>query len=600
MIKTLKLCAGWVFLLTLLFYLPTAASTVQEADSAQFLALGNACLNHGWPLAHPPGYPLFTGISCGAAWIATLTGIPTASILSWISAIFAATAASVAFHILQSMQSIPGDIKNCGRDCTAFAALITVALVFFSVDVWRTATLQEPLGLAILTFITAMLLPAAAIIEKPSKSRWIWAITGLSFGLALANHHTTAIALPATLWLLCKKSQRQHALIFATAAMAGAVPVLRIFHEAFSPTPFTITTPGKPGLAFDWMRFLHPQAQETFLSQLSHAIRYLLRSDFGTFALAQHPASATMGAIPDAMRLFLTSLPENIGWIGVAIAALGAVSMARNWKENLHWFLTAGTAVFFVMLIRLPVNNSLVDIIRRQLAIALLAMIPFLFRGFSELFTLTTAKIEERSQKQFRKGIAGYLFAALALLSIANIGFNIPKVRRDLRNFPERHFKHALEILPPGSLAVAASDDHVFGFSYAQTVLGVRPDVRILNLLEWTSSQQKKRALTRTGIDAGGITGPALETLNRGEIIQALSQREPVWIIDPPRRPWPDFLNKAICASPWLVLDMRSNRLDPDIARSIRDSAASFAKPDPGQLWLALDHEIASQYRTCP
>ncbi|MEY4632110.1 MAG: hypothetical protein RIQ81_2230, partial [Pseudomonadota bacterium] len=47
----MKFCAGWMFLAAMMFFLPTAPFTVQEADSAQFLALGSECLRSGWPLA---------------------------------------------------------------------------------------------------------------------------------------------------------------------------------------------------------------------------------------------------------------------------------------------------------------------------------------------------------------------------------------------------------------------------------------------------------------------------------------------------------------------------------------------------------------------
>jgi hypothetical protein len=140
---------------------------------------------------------------------------------------------------------------------------------------------------------------------------------------------------------------------------------------------------------------------------------------------------------------------------------------------------------------------------------------------------------------------------------------------------------------------VAASDEEVFGLSYAQVALKVRPDVRVLNLLEWRDLPWRRQVLERVGINPSG-----LENLNRGELIGMIAAREPVWIIDPPMPPRPGYLANAPCIGPYTVLDLR---------RSAITSAKQENKPmppprddfHPESMWLGSDQSLAEKYLSC-
>ncbi len=558
-------CFGWVYLLAIVAYLPTAASTVQEADAGQFLSLGATCLNSGWPIAHPPGYPIQTAISCGAAWLSKLTpAVPAGLWLAWASAICAALAAGLAFSA----------ITRIGLASPA-QSLLTVAVVFLARDSWRVATTQEAHALGMLTLTGALLLPVLARHQGNHKlAKIMWALAGASFGLGFANHHTTAIALPGALWCLWQagRESRQEsgagkpkatglassAIFFAAGALAGALPVLVVVYRVLHPQDFAATAAAASVPAFDWV------------SAPSSPLRYLLRSDFGTFSLAPGKLADAKTAL-GGLRAFARDLPANTGWFWILATLHGAFMMSRRKNCAVPFASAAITAIVFLGLTRVDPDSEMIDIVRRFHPFVLITMMPFMAAGIADL-----------AQRVRHRALMGIMTA----LVVAQIFVTLPQARRDHHTFPEEHFKSALEMLPPGSLVVAASDQEIFGLSYAQVALGIRPDVRVLNLLEWGMPGKRDRVLARVGIDPASMIN-----LNRGELIGMIATREPVWIIDAPMPPRPAYLANSPCVGPFLVLDLRPK---PEIRANRPVRPQSGSRP-----WFATDQSLLEKYEAC-
>jgi hypothetical protein len=565
------LCFGWVYLAALAVYLPTAAHTVQEADAGQFLALGATCLKSGWPLAHPPGYPIETAISCGSAWLAKVAApIPAALWLAWASALFTALAAGLAYSALTRLKL-----------ASPFEAFVTVAVVFLSRDVWRVATTQEPLGLGVLTLTAAMFLPLLANqATDKSKSRWLWMLSGAAFGVGLANHHTTAIALPAALWGLWQAHRNQKAarpfFNFLIGAAIGALPVALIVIRSINPQEFTATSATGPVPAFEWVTAPSHGLPDLVLDPL----RYLLRTEFGTFSLAQSKASLN-SASDSALVLFFSDLPKNLGWFWIICAMHGAFALRRRAVLRIYFYFTLFTAMAFLLLNRFPADQNFIDIIRRFHPFVLITIMPFMAAGLADFMRLISQMAPASNQRMIK--IFGLLLSGLvagqALMTLAD-------ARRDLRTFPEQHFTGALNLLPPGALVVAASDEEIFGLSYAQVALGIRPDVRILNLLEWSNPAKRNHILARTGIDPNSLID-----LNRGELIGMLGTREALWIIDAPLPPRPEYLAAAPCLGPYLILDLRKN---PEIRHN-----QPVIPPQKSKPWFASDQSLLDKYTSC-
>lgn len=558
-------CFGWVYLLAIFAYLPTAASTVQEADAGQFLSLGATCLNSGWPIAHPPGYPVETAISCGAAWLSQLAPVVPASLwLAWASAICAALAAGLAFSAM----------TRIGLASPA-QSLLTVAVVFLARDSWRVATTQEAHALGMLTLTGALLLPVLARHQGNHKlAKIMWALAGASFGLGFANHHTTAIALPGALWCLwqagrearheegsgkpIRRGLTANAVFFAAGSLAGALPVLVVVYRTLYPQDFMATTAAAPVPAFDWV------------SASSSPLRYLLRADFGTFSLAPGKVADARTAL-GGLRAFARDLPANTGWFWIVATLHGAFMIRRRKSCAVPFAAAAVTAVVFLGLMRVDPDSETIDVVRRFHPFILITMMPLMAAGIADL-----------AQRVRHRVLTGIMTALVA----AQVFMTLPVARRDHHTFPEEHFKSALEMLPPGSLVVAASDQEIFGLSYAQVTLGIRPDVRVLNLLEWGAPEKRARVLARVGIDPASMI-----TLNRGELIGMIATREPAWIIDAPMPPRPAYLAKSPCVGPFLVLDLRAK---PEIRENRPVQPQTTSRP-----WFMTDQSLLEKYESC-
>lgn len=564
-------CFGWVYLLALVAYLPTAASTVQEADAGQFLTLGATCLRSGWPVAHPPGYPIETAFACGAAWLSNVVpAVPAALWLAWASAICVALAAGLAFSALTRLGL-----------ASPLQSVMTVAVVFLARDSWRVATTQEPHALGMLTLTGALLLPVLARHQgNTATAKWMWGLAGAAFGLGFANHHTTAIALPGTIWCLWRATKdarsesngRACAKFFGLGAVIGALPVLVVIYRVLHPQDFAATVAAGPVPAFEWITQSSDPA--------SNALRYLFRMDLGTFSLSPNRTAAGASGI-SGLELFARELPANIGWFWIVATLHGAFALARRKGCAIPFGVAAGLGIVFLSLIRVDADSELVDIVRRFHPFMLIAMLPFMTAGVAD-FT-------DRLRKW--QGYGAAFSAVVAVMVVAQIAVTLPAARRDQRVFPEQHFREALEMLPPGSLVVAASDQEIFGLSYAQVALRIRPDVRILNLLEWSAAgknsvEKRGHALARTGIDPASMMN-----LNRGELVGMLATREPVWIIDPPMPPRPAYLAKTPCVGPYLVLDLRNS---PEIRGNRPVSPPTESRP-----WFVSDQSLLDKYESC-
>ena len=561
--QTGGLCFGWVFLGALAVYLPTAANTVQEADAGQFLSLGAACLKSSWPVAHSPGYPIETAISCGAAWLAKVAPlIPSALWLAWASAIFTAFAAGLAHSALTRLKL-----------ASPIEALLAVAVVFLSRDVWRVATTQEPLALGILTLTAALFLPPLAIqATDQKKSRWLWLGSGAAFGLGFANHHTTAIALPGAMWCLWRAYRDQKTsrsfINFIFGALIGASPAALILFRTLNPQEFSGTFAAGPLPAFDW------------ITTTTNPFRYLLRMDFGIFSLSQSKAVAN--EINDsALFLFISDLPKNLGWIWIISAIQGIFTLRHHRNSATALYAAMLTAAIFLLLNRFGSSPNFIDIIRRFHPFVLLTILPFMAAGLSDIVRHLSS-LEFTLSLLFKR----FFVLALATLVVGQAMATLPEARRDYRTFPEQHFIRALNLPPPGSLVVVASDEEIFGLSYAQVALGIRPDIRILNLLEWGQPDKRPHVLARIGIDPNSMLH-----LNRGELIGILATHEALWILDAPIPPRPDYLAAAPCVGPYLILDLRKSR---ESHANLPLIPHKNSKP-----WFATDQGLLDKYTSC-
>lgn len=479
-------------------------------------------------------------------------------------------------------------------------AVTTVAIIFLSRDVWRAATTQEPFGLGLLTLVGAMFLPWQARLEPRTKNIsehdhnqtdkvsinriFLWCGAGFCLGLGFANHHTTAFALVSAVIALVMttiEDQRgsvarrtRYAGFFVVGFLVGALPVALVIQRILSPVELTTTRPGAPVPAFEWV------------TSSSDVIRYLLRADYGTFSLANNNPSDS-GAFPSALQLFWSDFYNgnfgSFGWLWVILTIMGALLLIRRRREMWPLMTCSIFGMVFLLLNHLPANPDFIDINRRFHPAILITLIPMLATAIE---TLTV-------------GIPSTRWILLTCAVVGGIQV-MPDGRRDLRNFPEQHFTRALNIPPSGSIIVAASNEEIFGLSYAQVSLGIRPDIRILNLLDWTNPEKKHGVLTRIGIDPEPFSD-----MNRGQLIEALAKKQSLWIIDSPVPPKPAYMENLPCHGPFEILDLTKSsgseqaQLRPGIPNSPEQADDSPNIRLNSSPWYASDQGLLDREENC-
>jgi Protein of unknown function (DUF2723) len=261
------LCAGAVFVATLLLYSWTLAPTVTLIDSGELIVVA-----HGLGVAHPPGFPLWTIL----AHLASLVPVGNVAVrINFASAVFAALASATLTLVVaelmitasyltapkrseksarRSKRTAPPAVREGKANDSAESRLLVLApaigaglLVGFSRTLWSYATMAEVYTLntlLICAIFFLMLRWRRGIIEDrgsigvpveggrssgadTAHDAFLYA-AALVFGLALGVHHVSvAFILPALAVLVYRAEGlrffRSRRLIYAALISIGAL-----------------------------------------------------------------------------------------------------------------------------------------------------------------------------------------------------------------------------------------------------------------------------------------------------------------------------------------------------------------------------------------
>lgn len=391
-------------------------------------------------VAHAPGYPLY---SLAARAFGTL--LPFGAWTHRCNA-FSALAAAAALALLADA------LRRWGFSRPA--RLGAVALLALS-PVWReAASVTEVFALhGLLACLLLWLLS-----WERAKEDGPAAALGLVFGLALANHQTMALALPA---LLLAGRPRPRALLAAALGTLGGVGLyayLPLRAAAFPP--------------LDWGHAVTPGA-------FWHV---LARRDYGSLALTvDGGGAATLGELA---RQSLRAL----AWLGPAAAALAAAG-ALAWPAGarlrrsaaLAWLLLAGPG--FLALGRPGFDAQTAGALER------FALLPLI--GAALLAAGALHALAERRER------AGW---AAAALGAALAAWPFPVSRRS--DYLAHDYGRALaSALPPGALLVMdGGDDTFYSLAALKWAHGLRPELELRD---------------RGGVVFPGLYGPDFRRLPR-------------------------------------------------------------------------------------
>ena len=208
-------------------------------------------------------------------------------------------------------------------------------------------------------------------------------------------------------------------------------------------------------------------------------------------------------------RQFLTSLPFCLSGIFLLFILVGLMSVAREatrnrlkmeiWLGLFLSFLLSG--LVFTAMFRMGANPLLRSVNERFYALPLMLLIPFLARGLQTL----------------RANLSAPLTAATLLLCL---GFHVmhewPFAERRSEVLYETYLRNLCQIAEKNALILASGDLNFFGLKYAQSVLGLRPDLDIVetDLLasRWYADEARRQIFryyrperqVAQGTDSGG------------------------------------------------------------------------------------------------
>jgi len=474
--------SGLPFVVYLYYLCPTIAG----GDTTELI---NCAAVLGIP--HAPGYPLFTMLGHAFTWI-PLHSVAWRVNLS--SAVFSALACLFVYLSL---------LRLTGR---VWAALAGAWGLGSSRLFWHYAEVAEvfPLNSLFVTLITYCLIrfnhSAGEAVRlsgmsrqhpvSPRARRFFWLLCLLS-GLALANHHTITLLLPASLlflWFSAPGLFREG----RTLAVGVSLVLVGLTPYIYCP----MAARAEPVL--NWG---NPVTLDSF-------VRLILRMDFGTFRLAEVTTSSSrLHQIP----VFFGSLYDQFTPLGIGLGVLGLFAMKRYRLVQAYlWLVFLFSGIFFPVFANYPTQEPLrLGVLHR------FYMMPAVI--FSFWIGLGVHQLLSYIEGKGRLHVFCQATAACLVAGLFTWEFN---ANLDETNFRDNYMAedlayNVLLCLPENALFFVQGDMVSMGVDYFQIVLGQRTDVVKLNqeelTFEWYYKQAKRRF---SDIVLRGVRYDGVSTLN--------------------------------------------------------------------------------------
>jgi hypothetical protein len=544
-----------------------------------------------WTLgvAHPPGYPTFTLLThlagrltasdpaLGMNALSAILGGLTVTVVALVAAGIARASTVAGAVRARPVEPLPAAGRSPATTLAAAAAglLLAVGPAF-----WLYSTGAEVFPLANL-LAAAVLGLMLAWQRDPSRFARLWA-AALVAGLAMTNQQTIVLFAPA-LFLLLGSGWRRLAASVRKAETGGllvkvfVVPVV-LFAVGLVPYLYLpLAASGDP--AVNWG---DPDTVGEFLAVVS-------RSAYGTFSFTVREAS---GSPLEHLALFGEYLWVSFTPVGLGLAVAGLVALARR-TAAAAWALGLAVVVagpVFVVFANPPLDDPITrGVLERfyllpSLPVAVLAGVgAAAIPGWIGAVRSLRARLGEAGEARARRGGLVAVAVAVGLVVIVGAAVRYPEVDRSGDRTAEQYARDLLEPLHPDALLLMRSDENYTAVVFAQTVLGVRPDVvaldvELLKLATYVSQQRRlhpeieipwpryteagdgsivplisanldDRPVYRIGAFREGL-GVAFDEvgfglvdrvlpLGTGEPGDALEGAEAYFDLEPPDRPWP-------------------------------------------------------------
>jgi hypothetical protein len=478
-------------LIPLAVYLPDLSPYVGRADTFEFQVVAPRL-----GIAHPSGYPLYILIGKlfsllpleSAAWRINLS-----------SAVFAALAAGMLFLALTERGAGIGDegsgerlspdrglqSTDSGSRIGVYVGLIAALALAFSPTLWSRAIEAEVYALN--AFMVALGLWLAVRRTAGALRAGLAAPAfGLLTGVAMASHITLGalLLLAAPLIFTVRPRPRFRALLYA----AGL---------------------GLAGLAiYLYIPIRWPAVNRGEMMTLAHFLSFVTNAESGG---ALHPLAFAQD--PSRWALVFRLLRMQVGWAGVALAAVGLPGLARR-----QWPLALGTALAFAAWVWFNLSFYVADPDYSAFLIpGHVVLIYWMGMGIRLGATLP---------RQAPAPLTSYvLLPLLALLPLSRLWITGPTLDTLSQGRADEAWgRYALHQPLATGAAILADSEKFPPLYYLQQVEGIRPDLELVTL--FSEAQYREALETRLragqhvymarylpGLDAFGVSsvGPLVE-----------------------------------------------------------------------------------------
>jgi hypothetical protein len=437
------------FLVALAVYVVTLAPGItwshEGSDSGELAA---AALVGGVP--HPPGYPTYMLL---AGLFARLPFAEPARGVNLFSALCAALA--VALTALSLGKMMPRSASSPTPSTAVLALCLAAALLLaFSPTFWSQAVIAEVYALNAL-FAAIMLYLALQIRDatEPRRLRRLLWMLALSLGLGLGNHLSLGLLAPALgLAIVWRNAPRR----LSAGVCCGAFGFFLLGLAIYLTLP--LRAAADPPINWGDARTL-----DRFWWLVSGQV---YRRYFFAFPLAH---------LPTRLAAWLTLLRQQFGLAGIGAGLVGVWSLFGE-QRRLGWFTLAVYLPCVIYAIGYDTADSYVYLIPSYMVFVL--WIGYgLWGGWREL-----ARWEPARRLLWVPVLLCLLLPALPLLA----HFPALNLSRDVQ--AGAYGRATLARLEPGALLLTDGDGPTFALWYTHFGLGLRPDVRVINVGLWDFS----------------------------------------------------------------------------------------------------------------
>jgi Flp pilus assembly protein TadD len=430
----------WAFLFGgLALYGAGAARGLAILDSGEFLGVA-ATLG----VAHPTGYPLYALLG----QLATL--VPWGEKAFLINLVSAASGAGAAFFLALAAAELARQLElRPAARVVAVAAAGVLALT--SRTLWSVSTLAEVYALNALFW--AALLWLALRLRRTGAARELY-VLALVAGLALANHATIALFLPAAAVIAWPGRLRAREL-WGALPLAAAFLLLGVAMNLYTPLR------AAQGPVFNWD---DPSTLDAFYAHVAGA-QY--RGHFFYYGA---------GGARDALAQYVSSVRANVTPVGAFAAAALVLFFIKKYRGVAVALLAyfAGYLGYCAAYVIPDINYYFITV---HLVVIFAAAV-----GLGAV----VGEVGRRFPAARSAGAAGAAVVVLAAGAWA-FGSNFPYGHRRNFTFAESYGRRLLAVLPARAVFFASGDTNTFLSWYNVYVRGLRRDAAILSQILLTS-----------------------------------------------------------------------------------------------------------------